>query len=66
MDLIGRFHALKTQRITKRGKKYLLPPDKKDSRWGIHHFGGCEPITVTRAEKLIAKMEKWQSQTQDG
>ncbi len=56
-----RFARLRTTRTTRRGKKYLLPPDRKDRRWGLQHFGGVEPITDKRATKLIAKMEKWQA-----
>lgn len=56
--LLIRFRALRWTRTTLTGHKYLLPPDAKDLRWGIHHFGGCEPITDGRAEKLIIRMEK--------
>ncbi len=56
-----RFARLNTTRTTRRGNKYLLPPDHKDSRWGLHHFGGVEPITDKRAAKLLGKMEKWQA-----
>lgn len=68
MTLIQRFDKLCSARINKRGNsKYLLPPDEKDGRWGIEHFGGCEPISERRAGKLIAKMEKEQrSQTEKG
>lgn len=59
--LIKRFRKLKSSCTTKRGNKYLLPPDKKDYRWGIRHFGGCEPITQKRAEKFITKMEQMES-----
>ena len=55
--LIDRFRALRSRCMTRRGNKYLLPPDKMDYRWGIEHLGGCEPITTARAEKLISKME---------
>lgn len=58
--LLERFNKLRLGRTTKRGCKFLLPPDKKDYRWGLRHFGGVEPITEARAEKLITKMEKWQ------
>jgi len=57
MGLEERFRKLKSKCTTKRGGKYLLPPDEKDERWGIQHFGGCEPITKRRAVKLIAQME---------
>ena len=56
-----RFARLKTTRTTPRGKKYLLPPDHKDSRWGLQHFGGVEAITDKRAMELLCKMEKWQA-----
>ncbi|KKN77604.1 hypothetical protein LCGC14_0358790 [marine sediment metagenome] len=57
VDLAKRFHTLQSRCTTRRGNKYLLPPNHKDQRWGIQHFGGCEPITETKAKKLIAKME---------
>ena len=56
-----RFVRLDTTRTTPHGKKYLLPPDHKDSRWGLQHFGGVEPITDKRAAKLLDEMEKWQA-----
>ncbi len=59
--LIIRFRALKSHCTTLGGNKYLLPPDMKDDRWGINHFGGCEPITTARAEKLIGRMEAMQA-----
>lgn len=62
MNLMERFRKLKLRRTTFGGNKHLLPPDKKDYRWGIQHFGGCEPITEARAEKLITKMEIWQAE----
>ena len=64
VDLAKRFHALRSSCTTRRGKKYLLPPDHKDERWGIQHFGGCEPITDARARKLQNKMEA--AQTPEG
>ncbi len=60
--MADRFARLKTTRTTPRGNKYLLPPDHKDSRWGLQHFGGVEPITDKRATKLLDKMEKWQAE----
>ena len=63
--LLVRFEKLKSRCTTIRGGKYLLPPDKKDDRWGIRHFGGCEPITDKRASKLIAKMEMQQKVVSD-
>ncbi len=57
-----RFVHLATTRTTRRGNKYLLPPDHKDTRWGLQHFGGVEAITDKRAEKLLDKMEKWQAE----
>ncbi len=60
VKLLRRFMVLKSSCTTLAGNKYLLHPDKKDLRWGIEHFGGCEPITTARAEKLIAKMEQEQ------
>lgn len=56
-----RFVHLKTTRTTRRGKKYLVPPDHKDNRWGLEHFGGVEAITKKRATKLLDVMEKWQA-----
>lgn len=62
MDLIKRFNALKTSAFgSPLKRKYLLPPDKKDSRWGIEHFDDCEPITEKQAEQIIRKMEQKQS-----
>lgn len=58
--LLKRYMVLRLSRTTRRGCKFLLHPDKKDLRWGIQHFGGCEPITEARAERLITKMEIWQ------
>ena len=55
-----RFARLKTTRTTRCGNKYLLPPNHKDERWGLQHFGGVEPITDKRAMKLMGKMESWQ------
>ncbi len=60
--LLQRFQKLSLTRTTKRGNKYLLPPDNKDYRWGLQHFGGVEPITESRAEKLINQMDKWQGE----
>ena len=60
-ELLVRFRALKSRCTTRTGNKYLLAPDDKDDRWGIDHFGGCEPITTARAEKLISKMEAEQA-----
>ena len=57
-----RFARLKTTRTTRCGNKYLLPPNHKDYRWGLQHFGGVEPITDKRAMKLLNKMEKWQAE----
>lgn len=57
-----RFVRLKTNRTTRRGRKYLLPPDHKDNRWGLQHFGGVEAITDRRAMKLLDRMEKWQAE----
>ena len=58
IELIRRFKSLKSSCTMRRGNKYLLPPDAKDYRWGLQHFGGVEPITDKRAEKIIAKMER--------
>lgn len=59
LTLIERFNRLKSKAFGRPSKcKYLLPPDKKDYRWGIDHFGGCEPITEKRAEQIILKMEQ--------
>lgn len=55
--LLKRFWKLRSTCTTRRGNEYLLHPDLKDLRWGIQHFGGCEPITTARAEKLITKIE---------
>ena len=57
-----RFVHLKTRRTTRRGNQYLVPPDQKDQRWGLEHFGGVEAITDKRAMKLMDKMEKWQAE----
>ena len=62
LALLNRFRKLKSTKTTLRGTKYLLKPDHKDLRWGIQHFGGCEPITSNRAEKLITKMEQDQKE----
>ena len=59
-ELFRRACALTSSQTTARGHIYLLLPDHKDLRWGLHHFGGCEPITDARAEKIITQMEKWQ------
>lgn len=60
VKLLKRYMLLRLSRITKRGCKFLLHPDEKDLQWGIRHFGHCESITETRAEKLITNMEIWQ------
>ncbi len=56
-DLIPRFNKLKSRCTTLRGGKYLLPPDRKDNRWGIQEGDGVNPLTDRAAEKLIKKME---------
>ncbi len=56
-SLLKRYWALKSSCTTRRGNEYIARPDKTDYRWGLLHFGGCEPITLARAEKLITKME---------
>ena len=61
MTLIERFNRLHSRAFGRPSKcKYLLAPDAKDSRWGIRHFGGCEPITEKRAEQIISKIEQKQ------
>lgn len=67
MTLIERFNRLPSRAFGQPSKcKYLMPPDKRDSRWGIDHFGGCEPITAKRAEQIISKMEQKQEKLLKG
>ncbi len=61
-----RFARLGTARTTRRGNKYLIPPDHKDQRWGLQHFGGVEAITDKRATQLLDIMEKWQAEEKGG
>lgn len=61
-----RFARLETTRTTRRGKKYLLCPDHKDSRWGLEVPGGKVPITDKQAMKLMDEMEKWQAEEKGG
>lgn len=58
--LLRRYKRLKLKRTTRRGNQYLEQPDDKDSRWGISDFGGCNPISLYKAEQVISKMELWQ------
>ena len=60
-ELLKRFKRLKSSCTTKTGNRYLEPPDDKDSRWGLSGFGGCNPITESRAEQIIGKIEIRQS-----